>query len=273
MRVLVDLKSHLTGTDPLITQVEKVPPEGPAGATPINGKYLIPGIPGSDFRITNADYVLDGSGEIDGGDVASINYAHLLAMFPMFGHVYFNPLLTADHVGDLDLTATFKDNSNTPPDPPTYFPTRAQTGRASGPSDAGQMPTHTAILGQNDGVTPARPGVLISDSIDISTPTGGVGADEFMLYWHLYDFHVDDDIAADFGAKAGINQPAIRWVEETDPEPAGFSAYISTDNGSNWCNAGILEPVALVEKATSFKVAFVNRGPRKVYLATFAVLF
>lgn len=273
MRILVDLKSHVTGPVPLITQVEKVPSTGSAGATAINGKYSIPVPPGADFRVGPTDYVLDGLGEIDGGDVASISYAHLLAAYPQFGHVYFNPLLTADHVAELDLTATFKDNSSTPPNPPTYFPTRAQTGRPAGPPDAGQMPTHTAVLGQNDTVSPARPGVLITQDIDISAYTGGVGADEFMIYWYLYQFAVSDDVASEFGALAGTNTPALRRIEETDQEPAGFSAYISTDGGTNWCDAGLLEPVALAEKATEFRVAFVNTSPDKVYLATFAVLF
>ena len=43
MRVLVDLRSHLIA-NPLITQVEKVP--APGTPTPINGKYVLPIIPG-----------------------------------------------------------------------------------------------------------------------------------------------------------------------------------------------------------------------------------
>jgi hypothetical protein len=272
MRILVDLKSHLTGATPLITQVEKVPPQGVAGQVAINGKYIIPSIPGTDFRIDSADYVLDGGGAIDGGDVSSIVHAHLLAMFPMFGHVYFNPLLTDDHVAELDLAATWKDASNSPPDPPTIFPTRAQTGRAPG-ADGGQMPNSTAVLAVNTSVTPNRPGVLVTDLIDISSFTGGVGTDEFMVYWYLYEFDVTQDVAASFGAVAGQNTPAHRNIRETDQEPAGFSAYFSPDDGDNWCEAGLLEPLAFVEKTTSFRVAFVNTSPNKVYLATYAVLF
>jgi hypothetical protein len=269
MRILVDLGSHVAG-DPQITQVEKVPPRGIDGATAINGKYVIPVPPGMDFRVDSSDYVLNG-GIVDGGDVSSITYAHLLAAYPMFGHVYFNPLLTADHVSELDLAATFKDQSSTPPDPPTYYPTRAQTGRFGGL--AGQMPTHTALLAQNGTLTPPRPGILISDLIDITTPTGGVGADEFMLYWTLYDFTVSDDVAADHGLLTGQNAPAIRQVIEADPEPSGFSAYISTDDGANWCEAGLLEPLPYTEKTTAFRVAFKNTTASKIYLASFGVLF
>jgi len=271
MRILVDLGTHVAG-DPQITQVEKVPPRGADGATPINGKYIIPVPSGMDFRVDSNDYVLN-AGIVDGGDVASITYAHLLAAYPMFGHVYLNPLLTADHVGELDLTATWKDTSSTPPNPPTYFPTRAQTGRATGLPQAGQMPTHTAVLAQNNTLLTPRPGVLVSDNIDISTATGGVGADEFMLYWVLYDFDVSDDVAADFGVLAGTNTPAIRDVLETDPEPTGFTAYLSTDDGVNWCPAGLLEPLPYAEKSTEFRVAFVNTSSTRRYLASFGVLF
>jgi len=269
MRILVDLGSHVAG-DPEITQVEKTPPLGADGATSINGKYIVPVPPGMEFRVDSNDYVLAG-GIVDGGDVASITYAHLLAAYPMFGHVYFNPLLTADHIDELDLTAQFKDNSTVPP---TYYNTRAQTGRGTaGPSTPGQMPTHTAILAQNNSVTPARPGILVSDVIDIGPYTGGVGADEFMLYWKLYDFTTGEDVNSTFGATAGTNTPAIRQVLEVDQEPSGFSAYISTDGGGNWCEAGLLEPLAFANKTTEIRVSFRNTTTSKIYLATFGVLF
>ncbi len=265
MRILVDLKSHLTGAAPLITQVEKVPPIDMDGVTVINGKYLIPVAPGADFRVDDTDYVLDGSGEIDGGDVSSISYAHLLAAYPMFEFVYFNPLLTADHVGELDLTATFSD-------PPDTFPTRAQTGRALG-GDAGQMPTSTAVLKQNPTISPARPGMLISDLIDISAFTGGGGADEFMLFWKLYAFFTTDDVMADSGLLAGTNTPAHRLVAEVPQEPNDFLAYISVDDGTTWNEVGLLEPI-FTAASTDFRVAFRNNGTdERVYIATFGVLF
>jgi hypothetical protein len=135
------------------------------------------------------------------------------------------------------------------------------------------MPCHTAVLGMNTAVTPTRPGVLITQDIDISSYTGGVGADEFMLYWYLYAFAVTDDVNAQAGLLAGQNDPAVQYVAEVDQEPVGFSAYISTDQGANWCDAGLLEPVAFAAKSTEFRVAFTNTSVNKVYIATFAVLF
>ena len=276
MRLLIDLKSHVTAL-PLITQVEAEPPTGTTGATAINGKYVLPIIKGVDFPINLNSYGLNHAGEIDGGDVSSISFAHLLAAYPMFGNIYFNPLLTSDHVAEIDLTATLKEP--VPGFDPIYHPTRLQTGRGTGVVDLGQMPTHTALLAQNNGVDPPRPGVMVTMEIDISDytidPITGleVGTDEFMLYWKLYDFTVSDDTAADYGLLTGTNEPAIRRIEEVDQEPDGFSVYLSPDLGDHWCSAGLLEPVAFCDKTKVIKVAFKNTSANKVFIACFAVLF
>jgi len=269
MRILVDLGSHITG-DPQITQVERVPPIGVEGQTAINGKYLIPVTPGANVKVDTSSYVLDGGGEIDGGDVASQSYAWLLAMFPQFENIYFNPLLTEDHVLELDFTQGW----NT-------FPTRAQTGRETGAPSGfveGQAPNMTAILPVNDSMTPSRPGVLVTDLIDIGPFTldaGGdpVGTDEFLIYWKLYDFTTTHDVYAEDGALVGSNTPAIKYALEVDQEPADFEVYFSPDDGVHWIQVGLLEPVAFCEKTTSFRLAFVNHSSTKVYLATFGVLF
>lgn len=275
MRVQVDFASHLTpvpNQSPVV-QVEKVPVLGTDGATAIHGRFLLPVPLDLDFPVSESDYLLDGAGEIDGNDLASQGMARLLATYPQFGNVYFNPLLTEDHVGELDFTFEFHD-----PDTDERFTPRFQTGRESPLADSGQMPTHTALLAQNNAVSPARPGLLITDEIDIGPYTldcdnNPVGTDEFMLWWKLYDFTVSHDIAADYGAQSGKNEPAIRRVMEMDQEPAGFSAYISINNGATWCPVGLLEPVAFCLKTTKFRLAFKNTGTAKRFLASFAVLF
>lgn len=265
MRVLVDLRSHVSGA-PEITQVEQIPNAGDGVA--INGKYVLPIVPGAEFPIDAASYVLDGGGDVDGEDVSSISFAHLLASYPQFGNIYFNPLLTAGHVGELDLAfTTFHD-----PVTGVDTPVRCQTGRDA-LLNAGQMPTHTALLAQNDTGTNARPGLIVTDEIDISPYTGGVGADEFMIYWKLLDFSVSEDVRSDYGTTSGQNTPAFRQVYETDQEPSGFSVYITPDNGDHWCEVGLLEPVAFCAKTTGFRVAFRNENDYKIFLAHFAVLF
>lgn len=273
MRILVDLKSHLTAT-PLVVQVEKVPPVGSAGATAVNGKYLLPIAPGADFPIDSTSYVLDGAGNIDGGDISSIAFAHLLAAFPQYANIYFNPLLTSDHVSELvlDQSSQFIDGND------IFFP-RFQTGREEGVDDDGQMPTHTALLPANTAVTPTRPGLIITDEIDIGAHTLDgdslpVGADDFLVFWKLYAFTVTDDISADFGAQAGKNEPALRMVSEVVTEPADFSAYITTDDGATWTQVGLLEPVTFCDKKKNVRLAFRSDGAvDKVFIANYALLF
>lgn len=271
MRILVDLASHFD-LDPEITQAERTPPMGEEGRTALNGKYAIPLIPDARVEIDTTSYVLNPLGEIDGRDVASQGMAWLLATYPSFEHIYFNPLLTADHVAELDFTSTWIHDGN------AFLP-RAQTGReAGGPLPFGACPNMTAILPQNSTMTPARPGVLQTDLIDIGPYTldensNPVGTDEFLVYWKLYGFEVSHDVAADYGALAGQNAPAYKYIEEVDQEPADFTVYLSIDDGTHWCPAGLLEPLGFCDKTTEIRLAFVNESDTKVYLATFAVLF
>jgi len=250
----------------VITQVEQTPAAGLP--TAINGKFLVPLVDGADFPIDTTSYLLDGGGDVDGGDISSISFAHLLAQHPQFGHVYFNPLLTAAQVAELDLVFPYRD----PTDPTSILTPRLQTGRGVG-GTTGQMPTHTALLAVNASVTPPRPGLIVSEEIDIGPMTSNVGADEFMVYWKLLNFYVSQDVHSDYGGTAGLNTPAMRYVYETDQEPLGFSVYITTDNGDHWSEVGLLETIAFCDKTTKFRVAFRNDSTSKVYLANFAVLF
>ena len=72
MRLLVDLRSHLSDPNaPEIIQVQRVPIIGSVGADVVNGKYVLPMPLDVDFPINQASYLLDGAGNIDGGDVVS----------------------------------------------------------------------------------------------------------------------------------------------------------------------------------------------------------
>lgn len=219
----------------------------------------------------SGDYVVNAAGNIDGYDIVSQGMARLLAAFPMFGNIYFNPLLTADHVAELDFTSEFSDPSG------NRFKPRFQTGREPA-GDSGVYPTHTALLPQNNLVTPARPGLMVTNAIDIGPYTldcdnEEVGTDEFMLWWKLYEFDVSHDVTSNFGATAGLNEPAVRSVGEMDNEPAGFFAYLSIDGGANWCAVGLMEPVSFCTKTKSVMIAFKNTSDTKRYIASFALLF
>ena len=260
----------------------------PQDGVPINGKYVIPVVQGVEFPVDVYSHVVRdvGFGDvIDGDSVVSQSYAHLLAKYPLYETIYFNPLILPSHVNELDLTATFSseytDQSGLPP---VALPTRAQTGRYGGVD--GQMPTHTALLPENRTATPYHPGILITKNIDISAYTLGpdgitpIGTDEFCVYWQLVGFTVSDDIASDYGIHAGVNTPVIRRVVDVPQEPTssemsdGMEVYMSPDDGLHWCLVNFLEPINFRDKTTSFRLAFVNYSDTdKIYLASFAVMF
>lgn len=253
--------------------MQRVPAVG--DTTVINGKFVLPMPLDVDFPITSGSYLLDGAGEIDGTDVVSKGYAQLLAAYPQFGNVYFNPLLTSDHVAELVLDQSYHFTDRSVDPALTFFP-RFQTGRENGVADDGQMPTHTALMPNNPSMD--RPGLIITDEINLADYTLDcndlpVGADQFLIYWKLYSFEVSQDISSDYGIFSGVNSPALRTVAETDQEPTGFTAYITTDDGAHWCPVGLLEPIAFCDKTTRVRLAFRNDGASKVFLAAFALLF
>lgn len=236
--------------------------------TPINGRYVIPIIEGTDLQVTSDSYVFGPVAPvIDGGDISSQNFAGLLARYPLYSHIHFNPLLLGSDLAQLDLTATFRDNAYAPPE---FHPTRAQTG-TSGTATA---PNSTAILPNNAYAdTVAHPGVLITTELDIS-PWTPAGTDEFMIYWKIHQMHSSPDVAGtSVGITRQINSPAIRSIVEIDQEPSWFDVYVSVDNGLNWQRVDRLVPVTFGMNYTLIRVAFLNRGPSKVYLTNYAIMW
>lgn len=258
MRILVDRPTND------ILQVEKVPPEGDSVA--INGKYVLPTPEGVTVHVNPDSFVLPSS---DPGSVVAQAYAGLLAQFPQYENILFNPLLLDADIDDLDLTGTFID-----PITADTFTSRLATGRGTGgPLTAGQAPTNTSLLPENSATTPPRPGMLITDTIDVSALTGGVGADEYVVYWFIFDCATTDDINASFGLQIGKNEPSLRNVIETDQEPADLQVYISINDGTSWTEVQRLVPAAFCDKGKLVRMAFRNNGTTRIYLAAYAVLF
>lgn len=259
MRILVDRP-----TDEIL-QVEKVPLVGETAA--INGKYVLPTPEGVTVYVTPDSVVLPVS---DPNSVVGQAYAGLLAQFPQYENILFNPLLEDTDLDDLDFAATFTD-----PNTFDVFSPRASTGRGTGgPLTSGQAPTNTSLLPANDAVTPTRPGLIITDEIDVGALTMNVGADEFVVYWYLYDCSTTEDVRSSFGALAGQNLPALRNVIETDQEPLDFQAYISTNGGASWVEVQRLVPVSFCDKAKTIRLAFRNNNTdQRKYTAAYAVMF
>lgn len=221
----------------------------------VNGKF-IPAIPDiAPVSMDETAYITP----IDGNDVISRAMANMLVQFPMYGHVLFNPLLTASDVAQLDLTASYG-----------AYPTRAAVGRGAGPLPVGQSPNRTRILRANP-VT-SDPGVLITDTIDISLIVPA-GVDEVLVWWKLDSLSRTDDVSSSYGATAGENDPCLVSLATETTEPAGFEVYASNDDGVTWYSVGYLSPVDLINMGTDIRLAFINTSNFDIRISGFAILF
>lgn len=250
-----------------ILQGEKIPEIGEA--TPYNGKYAIeiPSFVNVDMDESQpcADYILP----VDGGDLYSKIFTGILASYPMYDNILFNPLLTESDMDDLDIEATLPDGEIT----------RAQYGRGLNQppyhttTRVGTAPCSVALLPSNKSVSPQRDGLLITDTMDITTETSGAGAREFMVYWKIYQFECTKDVNASNGAFSGENSPALRKIIEIDQEPSDLEVFLSVDDGDNYFPIGRLEPTAFCVAGTKIRLAFRNTGDVKYYIASYAVMF
>ena len=268
MRVHVDLGSHFT--TPATNTVLQVDPDPAYAATSnVTGRYLIPTVDGTSISVTAASYVAPANG----ASVSSQVFGQLLARFPQYRHVAYNPLLTPADVATLDQTATWNRLIPDPaggPNPVVWaYPSRFMTG-----SGTNTMPMGRAVLPVNSTTTPVRPGILITNPIDLSAATSNVGADDFMVYWKVYSFSTTDDVAGvGLGSTVDQNTPALKLAGEVSQETP-FVCYISIDDGQNWVQAYRLQQVAFCNKTTKIRLAFINLSTSATfYLAHYAVLF
>jgi hypothetical protein len=235
----------------------------------VNGKYVIPIPEGASIQVTRDTVVLPSS---DPSSVVAQSFGAFLAQFPQYDHIAYNPLIEDTDVDDLDLTAAPTIDGST-------YITRAQTGRGTGgPLVSGQASNTTAILPVNSTVTPARPGLLVTDTIDVGAflppPTDCEipAVEEFVVWWKIYEFDVSHDIRSDFGLHTGENAPALRRIVEIDQEPSTLEVYLSTDDGQTWVRVNRMDPVCVCP-GTDVRLAFLNLSTTKVYLASYAILF
>jgi len=261
MRIYADVNRlpdlPVNETDSVIIQVSPTPPVGTY--TPVNGKFVVD-IPDGVVPPT----INETSRLIDPlNNVVDPIFQGLLRAFPGYRNVSYNPLLTSSYLTLLDTTATFPFN----PGPPVQFwSTRAQTGRVGVP--AGVAPNSVAMLAENPHPNPPRPGLLITDTIDIGPATGGVGANNFLVYWKVYTMMVTEDVM-DYGA--GTNTPAIKNLVEVQQDIV--DVYLSVNDGGGYTPVTRLSPCVTCDPGTLVRLAFVNHNPTKVYLAAYAVLF
>lgn len=251
-----------------ILQVEKNPPNG----VPVsrNGQYMVPVAEGVKVAVEPDSFILPTS---DPNSVVARNFAGLLAQFPQFENILFNPLIEGTDIDDLDLSGVLNEGS---PVTESHV-SRFQLGRGTGgPLPSGNAANSVALLAQNDSPGPGfeKPGTLVTDTINIGPLTGGVGAMGFAVYWYVYDFDTTTDVRSNFGAFAGQNSPAIREALEIDQEPLDFEVFISINDGANFFPVERLLPVAFCNPGSLIRLAFKNTNSlRKRYLAHYGLLF
>lgn len=259
MRVLADIVSNE------ILQVEKNPPDGDPVAH--NGRYSIPVPEGVSVKVQPTSVVLPST---DPSSVVQQSYAGLLAQLPLFDNILFNPLIEAADIDDIDPDGVLNEGM-----PVTSFASRNQIGRGTaGPFPPGNAPNSVALLPSNDTVSPSRPGVLVTDTIDIGPLTGGNGSQDFAVYWYIYDFETTVDARASVGTFAGQNEPALRNLLEVDQEPSDLEVFISINDGTNFFPVQRLIPISFCSPGTQIRIAFKNTNPTaRKYIAAYALLF
>lgn len=261
MRIVADLAQNQ------IIQVEKNAPEGEL--IDISGKYSIPVPEGVALRVTPQSVVLPSS---DPNSVIAQSYAGLLAMFPQFENILYNPLLEDTDMADLDPDGFLNEGAPVV----ASYPARFQMGRGTGLLPLGAAPGSVALLPSNDSLGPGneRPGVIVTQTIDIGPYTADEGADEFMVYWYVFDIDVSVDAASNFGFYAGQNTPSLRRLEEIPQEPSDLEVFISINNGFNFFKVDRLIPLAFCHPGKEIKIAFKHTGTAaKRYVAAYALLF
>lgn len=267
MRIYSDI-SRLPNAGPepasVIVQVAPTPPPG-SPAVPSNGKFYVDVPDGVFPPPIGIGSRLLGPGP---ANILPAIFNGLLRGFPGYGFVRYNALLISADVDSLDLTATFPVS---PGPPPVKYDTRAQVGRG-GALNQGLAPNSVALLPQNSTTTPVRPGLLITDTIDISADIPA-GTTEFVVYWKFHEYDVTPDVMAYDGPGVGTNEAALKGLLEVDQTPIDLEVYLSANDGGGYSLVERLVPITTCDPGTLIRLAFVNRSPTKRYLASYALIY
>lgn len=252
-----------------ILQVEKNAPDGQPVSR--NGTYMVPIAEGVKVDVDAGSFVLPSS---DPNSVVARNFAGILAQLPQFENVLYNPLIEGADIDDLDPAGVLNEGF---PVTASHI-SRFQIGRGTaGPLPVGNAPNSVAVLPQNDtpGVGFERPGVLVTNTIDVGPLTGGVGASAFAVYWYVYEFDTTTDVINPvIGNFAGENTPSLRQAIELDQEPLDFEVFISVNDGASFFPVERLVPISFCNPATLIRLAFKNTNSlTKRYIAHYGLLF
>ena len=260
------MKVVVNHTDNKLIEVGKSPEIGEKML--VNGRYLLPVPEGSDLDIESGAKVISDDGSFGEDSLVHQAFEGLLAQYPMYGNIVYNPNIVDADADDYDLEAGLTETGP----PLVAHQSRAQIGRYPGPQ-AGNSAGSTLVLPQNNAVSPARPGLLITKTLDIEPHVGECGADEFMVWWMIATIDTTHDVVTDHGFQAGTNSPALQIFNTIEQEPEGLDVLLSTNDGSSYFKVNRLEPIAFCDTATKLRLAFLNRTDMKYRILGWAVMF
>lgn len=256
MRIYGDINRLATNPRDFVIQVGPTPPVGTE--TTVNGKFVL--------EVPEGCTVPDPLPTTVAGLLSNI-YGQYLRSYPNYVGVHGNALLTTADQGELDLGATFPYD---PGPPARSWSVRAVLGR-SGSSPAGLAPNGLQVLPLNDKAVPPKPGLVVTDTIDVSAVVPG-GVTEALVWWKVFTITTTED-RVDYTSPTGANTPAYRVLREVDQEPTGWEVHLSTNNGGGYQRVSRARPVVGLTPGTDLRLAFVNSGSDSIYLASYVVLY
>jgi hypothetical protein len=218
----------------------------------VNGRFVVPAPDGAALEISPTDTP---------ALVAFNSAVSLLMRYPMYENAAWNFFLNSSDMAAIDVASVV-------PSPVASTKPRCQIGRGVGPLPVGIAPNSVAILPRNTNVAPTQPGLLVTDTIDISA-IAPLGTDEVLIWWQIAQFTTTNDNVHSITQAT----PAIKSLTSISQEPATLDVYVSNDDGATWYQADRLLPVDLVNPGTDLRVAFVNNSSTRVNLLGFAVLY
>jgi hypothetical protein len=254
MRIYGDI--NRLGSDPTAYVIQVGPTPEVGTVTVVNGKFILDvpeGVRVPDPLPTSTTTLLN---QIFQGLLPGHSYTH----------AHYNALLTGADSGNLDPLARFPVESGPPV---RSWGVRAQIGRSGAPSDNGLAPNSVCIFPNNSKVTPPRPGLLITNTIDVSSQVPE-GVNNFSVYWKIYSSTTSEDV---MNYSTGTNIPALKTVTEIDQQPEGFEVYASTNDGGGYSRVTRMVPCTSCDRGTALRLAFVNHSVSPVFLASYAVLY
>lgn len=243
-----------------------------------NGKFFLPTPAGVPVEVSGASTLTP---QVSGSIPFEIARG-FLERNPNYDHVIWNFFLETSDVAKLDQTsgaptpvAGNVSSGFVPTMVGSALGPRFQIGRSAGPAPVGVSPNSISLLPANTKTSgTSQYGSLVFDTVDLTPYNPALpGTDEVLVWWKIARAVTSEDISHGYSSTAGLNSPALRNLQETPPNFAGFHVYASVDDGVTWYECKYLTPKDLAVAGKDFRLAFINESSEKLFVLGVAVLF